>query len=172
MRATAPSAAQLAVRLRAAAAALLRGLRAGGGPDALASAKWSVLAQLHRHGPLAPSELARLEHVRLQTLSRLLAELESAGSLVRDRDAGDGRRRVLSLTASGRAVLGAEVHRREASLRRAIQERLAADERAALLDACALLDRIGDALQAQPAPPARRSRPARGQTPPARRPIP
>jgi DNA-binding MarR family transcriptional regulator len=163
------SAAQVAVRLRAAASALQRGLRAGAGPDALAPAKWSVLAQLHRHGPLAPTELARHEHVRLQTLTRLLAELESAGFIARNPDAGDGRRRVLSLTTSGRAVLGAEVHRREASLRRAIQERLSADERGALLDACALLDRVGQALQAQPATPAR---PPRGSAQAVRRSIP
>jgi DNA-binding MarR family transcriptional regulator len=145
---TAPvSAVRVAVRLRAATSALLRGLRADSAPGALAPAKWSVLAQLHRLGPLAPSELARHERVRLQTLTRLLAEIETAGLIVREIDDADGRRRVLSLTPSGRTLLGAEVHRREASLRSAVQKRLSPAERVALLDACALLDRVASALQ-------------------------
>jgi DNA-binding MarR family transcriptional regulator len=144
--ATAP-AAHVAVRLRAATSALMRGLRVDAGPEALAPAKWSVLAQLHRQGPLAPSELARHERVRLQTLTRLLAEVEAAGLIARAIDADDGRRRVLSLTRAGRIVLTAEVHRREASLRLAVQERLTPAERLTLLEACALLDRISAALQ-------------------------
>jgi DNA-binding MarR family transcriptional regulator len=146
MRAAPVSATRVAIRLRAATSALQRGLRADTAPGALAPAKWSVLAQLHRHGPLAPSQLARHERVRLQTLTRLLAEIEAAGLIVRETDNADARRRVLSLTSSGRALLGAEVHRREASLRSAIQQQLSPAERATLLDACALLERVGSAL--------------------------
>jgi DNA-binding MarR family transcriptional regulator len=142
----APAAAHLAVRLRASVSTLTRRLRSDSTPGALAPAKWSVLAQLHRLGPLAPSELARHERVRLQTLTRLLAEIEAAGLIEREIDAVDSRRRVLSLTRAGRALLTAEVHRREVSLRLAVQKRLTPAERAMLLEACALLDRIGDAL--------------------------
>lgn len=142
----APPAAHVAVRLRASVSQLMRRLRRDATPGALAPAKWSVLAQLHRLGPLAPSELARHERVRLQTLTRLLREIEHAGLVAREVDAGDGRRHVLSLTRTGRAVLAGEVHRREASLRIAVQAHLTAAERATLLEACALLDRIGDAL--------------------------
>jgi len=140
------SAGHVAIRLRASVSGLIRRLRHDLTPGALAPAKWSVLAQLHRLGPLAPSELARHERVRLQTLTRLLAEIETAGLIARDVDKADGRRRVLSLSRAGHALLAAEVHRREASLRLALQERLTPAERGALLDACALLDRIGDAL--------------------------
>ena len=139
-------AAHVAVRLRASVSALVRRLRADPSPGALAPAKWSVLAQLHRRGPLAPSELAHHERVRLQTLTRLLAEIETAGLIGREVDAGDARRRVLSLTRAGRVLLTAEVHRREASLRNAVQRCLTLEERATLLQACALLDRIGDAM--------------------------
>ena len=139
-------AAFVAVRLRASVASLTRSLRSDPAAAALAPAKWSVLAQLHRLGPLAPSELARRERVRLQTLTRLLAEVEAAGLIARQADASDGRRRLLSLTPAGRRVLTAEVHRREASLRAAVQARLTPAERVTLVDACALLDRINDAL--------------------------
>jgi DNA-binding MarR family transcriptional regulator len=141
-----PSATHVAVRLRASVSALMRRLRSDATPAALAPAKWSVLAQLHRLGPLAPSDLARHERVRLQTLTRLLAEIERDGWVERTADASDGRRRVLSLTRAGRALLAAEVHRREASLRLAVQRQLTSAERATLLGACALLDRIADAL--------------------------
>jgi hypothetical protein len=66
-------------------------------------------------------------------------------------------------------MLVAEVHRREASLRRAVQERLTADERAALLDACTLLDRVGESLQARAAAPARQPRASRADVNAARR---
>jgi DNA-binding MarR family transcriptional regulator len=141
-----PPAAQVAVRLRASVSALMRRLRNDSAPGALAPAKWSVLAQLHRLGPLAPSELARHERVRLQTLTRLLAEIEAAGLIEREVDAIDGRRRVLSLTRAGRAALAGEAHRREASLRTAVQGQLTPAERTMLLEACTLLDRISDAL--------------------------
>ncbi|MDQ2736588.1 MAG: MarR family transcriptional regulator, partial [Pseudomonadota bacterium] len=124
-----PTAGHVAVRLRASVSTLMRRLRSDSTPDALAPAKWSVLAQLHRLGPLAPSELARHERVRLQTLTRLLAEIETAGLIERDVDRVDGRRRVLSLTRAGRVVLAAEVHRREASLRIAVQSHLTPAER-------------------------------------------
>jgi len=141
-----PGAGPVAIRLRASVSGLVRRLRNDPASAALAPAKWSVLAQLHHRGPLAPSELAGHERVRLQTLTRLLAEIESAGLIGREVDAGDGRRRVLSLTRAGRVALAAEVHRREASLRLAVHERLTPAERGTLLEACALLDRVADAL--------------------------
>lgn len=141
-----PPASHVAVCVRASVAALMRRLRQGSTPAPLTPAKWSVLAQLHRLGPLAPSDLARLERVRLQTLTRLLAQIEAASLVERRGDPSDGRRRVLALTPAGRAMLTAEVHRREASLRVAVQRCLTPAERAVLVEACALLDRIGDAL--------------------------
>ena len=158
MRTAAVPAVHVAVRLRASLSTLVRRLRADAAPGAVAPAKWSVLARLHRLGPLAPSELAPHERVRLQTLTRLLAQVEAAGLIARAVDAADGRRRLLSLTTAGRTLLTAEVHRREASLRRAIQGHLTPAERGNLLEACALLDRLGEALQPPPiAAPARRA---------------
>ena len=150
MPASLPPPAHLAVRLRSSVSALMRRLREGAGVDALAPAKWSVLAQLLRSGPLAPTELARRQGVRLQTLTRLLAELENAGLLLRSVASDDARGRVLTLTTAGRILLTAEVHRREASLRGAVQAALGADERLRLLEACALLDRVAQAM-ARPA---------------------
>src|SRR6185437_14468041 len=142
-------AARVAICLRRSVATLMRRLRADPAARALAPAKWSVLAQLHRHGPMTPGELAARECVRMQTLTRLLAELDAAGLVARTVDGADARRRVLSLTRQGRTVLTAEVHRREASLRGAILDVLDVSEREALLAACGLVDRVADALDAR-----------------------
>jgi DNA-binding MarR family transcriptional regulator len=139
-----------ALRLRASVSQLTRQLRAALPADAISVAKLSVLALLHRLGPLTPSELARRERVRLQSLTRLLAELEAEGWLRRETHPADGRQSLLSLTKPGVKMLTADVHRREASLVDAIGATLSATERAQLLRACALIDRVADAVAGEP----------------------
>jgi DNA-binding MarR family transcriptional regulator len=135
-----------AIRLRAAVAHLGRQLRATAGPDGPGMAKLGVLGQLYRLGSMTPTRLAQCERVRLQTLTRLLAELEAERLIRRRADPADARRTLLSIAPSGVRLLSADIHRREASLATAIETRLNADERRALLSACQLLDRVGDAL--------------------------
>ena len=136
----------VAVELRAATSQLMRAMRATLPTSGASMAQLSVLGQLYRHGDLAPTDLARLEGVRLQTLTRLLATLEEQGWARRQADPADGRRSVLQLTPRGARLLGDHVHRREASLERAITETLSASERRTLLDACALLSRLAAEL--------------------------
>lgn len=140
-----------AIVLREALTRLQRGLRDALPAQAATPAQLSVLGLLFRHGELTPGELARREGVRQQTLTRLLATLEAEGWVARVADADDGRRRPLSLTAAGRKLLAGYVHRREASLERAIASELDEDEQRLLLEACRLLDRLGAQLQAQTA---------------------
>ncbi len=135
-----------AIRLRASISHLTRGLRAASAPEGPGAAKLGVLGQLYRLGPSTPTGLARLERVRLQTLTRLLAELEADRLIRRKPHPTDARQTVLSISPAGVRVLTADIHRREASLAAAIEERLDAGERARLVDACRLLDRLGDAL--------------------------
>ncbi|MBS0446161.1 MAG: MarR family transcriptional regulator [Proteobacteria bacterium] len=139
-------AAHAAIELRAAVARLNRELRAPAGAEATASAKLSALGQIYRAGALTPSELARRERVKLQSLTRLIAELQADGCIARNAHASDGRQSVLSLTRRGAALLTAEVHRREKSLADAIAGSLGAVELATLLKACTLMNRIADAL--------------------------
>jgi DNA-binding MarR family transcriptional regulator len=138
-------------QVQAAVTALSRQLRARPDQPGLSSAKLSVLAQLYRHGPLTPSELARREQVRLQTLTRLLADLEAQGSLQRSPHATDARQSVLTLSAPGRSLLAQEARRREAALAEGIAQRLSDAEVQTLLDASALLERLADALATEPA---------------------
>jgi len=137
-----------AILLRQSLSQLNRGLR-GAAPLAPATpAMLSVLGWLMRRGELTPSELAGLEGVRLQTLTRLLAALERAAWVVRRIDPEDARRSRLRLTAAGARLLTAHVRRREASLERAIAATLDSDEQRCLRQACALLERIAGQLQA------------------------
>lgn len=137
-----------AVRLHAATSRLGRQLRSLAPPGELTAAGLSVLGLLHRHGALAPSEVAAHEGVRQQTLTRLLADLEAAGLVRRQPDPADARRSLLSLTRAGGQRLAAQVHQREASLQQAIAS-LAAADRQRLLDACELLDTLAARLAAQ-----------------------
>jgi DNA-binding MarR family transcriptional regulator len=133
-----------AVRLRAALSLLNRRLRANA-DHGLGVAGLAALQQLHRHGALTPSQLARHEGVRLQSLTRLLAALEDAGLVTRRAHPDDGRQSLLELAAAGRQALKAEAQRREASLAAALR-RLSDDERATLAAACTLLERLVDAF--------------------------
>jgi DNA-binding MarR family transcriptional regulator len=140
--------AQCAVRLRASVSLLSRRLRDNAAvSDGPSVAKLSVLSQLYRRGPLTPTALAGHERVRLQTLTRLLAELEAEDWLARTPHASDGRQWVLSLTPVGRRRLKARMRTRETALAEAIAAALDAGERAVLLQACSLLDGIAAALE-------------------------
>jgi len=136
----------IAVRLRVSLFALMRQLRQTAPPEAIGSARLGVLGALYRRGPMTPTELAAHERVKLQTLTRLLAELEADAWVVRKPDPGDGRRSVLSLTALGMRRLTADVQRREASLAAAIDSALTPAQQARLLTACEALDAVTLAL--------------------------
>ena len=133
-----------AIRLRASLAHLARQLRTQSGPDE--PAKFGVLGPLYRVGALTPTQLAQRERVKLQTLTRLLAEPESEKLVRRRPHPRDARQTLLSLTASGTGVLKADIQRRDASLAAAIGMRLAAVDEAVLDTACSVIDRLGDAL--------------------------
>jgi DNA-binding MarR family transcriptional regulator len=141
-----PDATHCAVRLRASVAQLSRRMRPTPQQGGISIAKLSVLGRLHRSGPLTPTELAQGEGVKLQTLTRLLAELEAEGWIARKPDAADGRRWLLNLTRVGARRLGTTVRAGEASLAQVIATSLDAAERRQLLQACALLDSIAEAL--------------------------
>ncbi len=139
-------AAQAAIRLRSTVSHLTRQLRAQSRNDGPGAAKLGVLGQLYRIGPLTPTQLAWCERVRLQTLTRLLAELEAEKLIARRPHPRDARQSLLSLTAAGKRRLSADLHRREASLATAICKQLSAAECAQMADACALIDRLANAI--------------------------
>jgi DNA-binding MarR family transcriptional regulator len=135
-----------AIQLRAALAGLQRELRSQTQAEGPSSAGLSVLALLYRLGPLPPSQIARRERVRAQSLTRLLADMEAGAWIQRTPDPADARRTLIALTPQGAQALADEARRREASLADAIARRLTAPERARLRAACGLLDRLAQTL--------------------------
>lgn len=165
MPSTPADALHAAIRLRATISTLTRRLRTQATNDSPGSAKLSALGQLYRQGPLTPTQLAFQEGVKVQSLTRLLAELERDGYAARRPHDSDARQCLLSLTTHGARLLADEVHRREASLASAMDAQLSAHERAQLLSACDLIDRLAGALCTDRAcPPARQQPKRRGAT--------
>ncbi|WP_020659701.1 MarR family winged helix-turn-helix transcriptional regulator [Amycolatopsis benzoatilytica] len=63
-----------------------------------------IVLHLLKHGPLAQRELARRCEVTDQTMSRTLDRLSREGFVARAADPADARRRLVQITAAGRAV--------------------------------------------------------------------
>ena len=141
-----PAAEQCAIRLRAAVSGLSRRLRSATADVGLSPSKLATLAHVHHGGPMTPTELAAREKVKLQSLTRLLAELEAQGLLAREPHASDARQSVLSLSREGLAQLKAVARSRENSLAAAMARHLSAEEIATLQAACALMDRVAAEL--------------------------
>ena len=130
--------------VRRAVATLSRRLRAERSADSMSLTKLSLLGQLYRHGSISAAELAGLERVQPQSLTRVLAELLEEGLISRRVDAADGRRLLLDITGEGRAVLTRDMQQRDAWLARAMYQELSATERELLRLAAQLLERLAD----------------------------
>jgi DNA-binding MarR family transcriptional regulator len=126
----------LAARLRLVITRTARRLRQEAGTD-LGPSQTSALATLDRHGPLTPSELARLERIQRPTATRIVARLEEAELVERVADPSDGRSFTVGATAAGRALMKKLRSRKNAYLARRLRgldsEDLATLERAATI---------------------------------------
>ncbi|MFB9740662.1 MarR family winged helix-turn-helix transcriptional regulator [Pseudonocardia sulfidoxydans] len=108
----------------------------------LTPSQTSALSRIGRAGPLSASDLAAAERVRPQSIAATLAVLEERGLTERRPDPGDGRRRLLTLTPAGAALLDDGRRAGEEWLARALQEQLTEAERRTVVEAMALLDRV------------------------------
>ncbi|MGH3320235.1 MAG: MarR family winged helix-turn-helix transcriptional regulator [Streptosporangiaceae bacterium] len=100
-----------------------------------------ALHELDTDAPLAQRDLARRLRLEKSTVSRLVAEMEHEGLLVRDRDPGNRRYYRLRLTDHGRAAharMTAEFHGRYVRL----LSGMTATEREALLTGLPALVRV------------------------------
>ncbi|MQY39419.1 putative HTH-type transcriptional regulator [Streptomyces sp. RB17] len=131
-----------AARLRRAVVLLNRRLRQERGDGSLSPNQLAVLGYLHRHGPSTPGDIAAEERQRPQSLTRVYADLEAEGLIVRERGTDDRRQSVLSLTGSGRQALGRDMAERDAWLAVALGS-LGETERGVLALAAGLMERLG-----------------------------
>src|ERR1700728_4592344 len=96
---------------------MARLLGAGMPKGELTPMKLSALGILRREGPMPASALASRLGILPQSLTRILADLETEELLTRARDARDGREHILQPTAKSVALMRAEGKRRDAAMR-------------------------------------------------------
>lgn len=137
----APSPAAVADRLHSAAIHLLRSVRREDQALGVGPAKLSALSVLVFGGSRSIGALARIEQVRVPTMSRLVAALERDGLATRTPDPEDGRASRVHPTALGRSVLQRGRARRVRSLARRLAALPEAD-RALLARAADLIDGV------------------------------
>ena len=70
----------------------------------LSRQEWRILAALGAQPRLATKEVGRLTTLDKMHFSRAMQTLEARGIVTRTRDPGDGRERIVTLTAAGRAL--------------------------------------------------------------------
>jgi DNA-binding MarR family transcriptional regulator len=135
-----PSTQDLASRLRIAVARTARRLRqeADGG---LSPSLVAALATVERHGPLTPSRLAEIERVRRPTATRIVANLEQQGLVVREGDPLDGRSFRVGISADGTRLIKRLRSRKNAYLAKRLRG-LDEEELATLERATEILERI------------------------------
>src|SRR3954464_14168915 len=96
-------------------------LRQGAGTDP-GPPQTSALATIDRHGPLTPTELARVERIQRPTATRIVARLEEGGLVNRVADPEDGRSCTVGVSAEGRQLMNKLRTRKNAYLARRIRK--------------------------------------------------
>ncbi len=138
---------QVADHLHSAAIRLLRRVRREDEATGLTGARLSALSVIVFGGPLTVGQLAAAEQVRSPTASKLVAELEGLGLVIRSTSPDDRRVTEVRPTARGRWMLQAGRRRRVANLAGRLAalgpEDLAALDRAAEILEEVLTDREG-----------------------------
>jgi DNA-binding MarR family transcriptional regulator len=135
-RASARDLSGLAAQLRLVITRTARRLRQEAASD-LGPSQTAALATLERHGPLTPSELARIERIQRPTATRIVARLEEAGLVERVADPADGRSFTVSATAEGQTLMNKLRTRKTAYMARRLRE--LDDEDLATLDRAAAI---------------------------------
>jgi DNA-binding MarR family transcriptional regulator len=130
--------------LRRATLRLSRRLQAERDEHALSLTKISVLGHLMRRGPLPAGALAAADRLKPQSLTRVLAELETAGLIERNPDARDRRQHRFSITEAGRRAGAADMRSRDEWLARSIGGSLTPVERHMVVLAAELIERLAE----------------------------
>jgi DNA-binding MarR family transcriptional regulator len=140
---TAPSAA--ATELREAMMALARQLRRHRPDNGLTLSQLELLGDVSRAGVTTPAEIAARLHVRVQSLTDSINELESRGLLSRRPDESDRRRQLVELTGDGLELLLRDRAQRDAWLYESMRDHLSELEVNLLMLTAPVLRKLADA---------------------------
>lgn len=106
----------------------------------------SALARLDRGGPSTVTALAKLEQISSQSMGATLSALQTRGLVERRPDPDDGRRAVISATASGLRVLQDRRNARTEQLTMALSSAFTASELKRLMAAAPLIQRLAQSI--------------------------
>ena len=109
----------------------------------VSASKLSVLGWLRRAGrPLSASELARLEKLQPQSLTRIIAELHAEGFIECRKNSSDKRQLDIQISEKGTELLTRDARRQNEWLVAAMEDQMTNAERAVLSAAAEVLDRV------------------------------
>jgi DNA-binding MarR family transcriptional regulator len=134
----------LALEMRTLIGKLRRTLRDQAGPGEFNASEASVLLRLEKEGPATASNLARAEVMRPQSMSAVIAPLESAGLVSGAPDPQDGRQTLFSLTQRCRKLIDKRRAAKQDWLTKAILAKLSAQEQDQLDVALKILARLAE----------------------------
>jgi DNA-binding MarR family transcriptional regulator len=109
--------------------------------NALTFPQTAALGRLDRGGPAASADLARQEQISPQSMGATLGELEARGLVNRQPDPDDGRRILLSISATGRHELSRRRNARVEQLAQGLAD-FTESELAKLAVAAPLIERL------------------------------
>ena len=104
-------------------------VRRGRHDDRMPQGQAAVLGYLDRTGPMSIADLARLEQVKHQSMTRTVNLLSDHGLVALAKDELDRRQIVVAITSAGEHALGEERYRRASRIARAIRDDLTDEER-------------------------------------------
>jgi len=139
-----PETIDIATDLRRNLSRLNRRLRVEAREAELSVAKHSILGHLYREGPKTPGALATAEGVQPQSVTRVLAELESAGLALRKQDETDRRQFKVEITPKGQEILRREAQNRARWLASSMDSCLTGIEQEVLKLAAQIMERLAN----------------------------
>jgi DNA-binding MarR family transcriptional regulator len=140
-----PTNAETARMIRQGLTRLMRRMRSERAGEPLISSKLTALGWLLREGPMTPTNLAMLERIRPQSLTRTLTSLEADGLVRRQAGTDDRRQSFVAITEQGYLALSDDMQQRDAWLAAAMTQILSPTERELLRLAAQLMDRLATA---------------------------
>ncbi|HEX4227849.1 MAG TPA: MarR family transcriptional regulator [Bryobacteraceae bacterium] len=118
----------------------LRGLRSDHG---VSGAKLAILGWLFRAGtPMTATDIAYLERLQPQSLTRIIAELDEQGFIRRMQDETDRRQILIEITQAGRDLLVLDAYHQDQWLAKAMAVRMTKAEREIVCIAAELLEKL------------------------------
>jgi DNA-binding MarR family transcriptional regulator len=120
----------------------LRSLRSDRG---ISGSKLAILGWLFRTGrPITATDLAHLEGLQPQSLTRIIAELDEQGLIKRHQDESDRRQLLIEITKPGHDMLVVDAYNQNRWLEETMKAKLSKAEREILSVAADLLDILAD----------------------------